>query len=61
MDAVVTIHGGVGREDRLKIQESFRHDPQVQVLIATDAAGVQLHAPGRVVAAEDAGKKTDIP
>ena len=38
-DAVVTIHGGMGREDRLKAQEAFRHDPQVQVLLATDAAG----------------------
>ena len=38
-ESVVTIHGGVGREDRLKAQEAFRHDPQVQVLLATDAAG----------------------
>ena len=38
-EAVVCIHGGMGREDRLKAQEAFRHDPQVQVLIATDAAG----------------------
>jgi SNF2 family DNA or RNA helicase len=38
-EAVVAIHGGIGREERLRIQESFRHDPQVQVLIATDAAG----------------------
>ena len=38
-DAVVVIHGGMGREDRMKAQESFRHDPEVQVLIATDAAG----------------------
>jgi superfamily II DNA or RNA helicase len=38
-DAVVLIHGGLGREDRMKAQESFRHDPQVQVLLATDAAG----------------------
>ena len=38
-EAVVTIHGGVGREERLKVQESFRHDPEVQVLLATDAAG----------------------
>ena len=37
--SLVTIHGGVGREDRLKAQEAFRHDPQVQVLLATDAAG----------------------
>lgn len=38
-DAVVIIHGGIGREERLKVQESFKHDPQVQVLLATDAAG----------------------
>ena len=37
--AVVTIHGGIGREERLKTQEAFRHDPEVQVLVATDAAG----------------------
>lgn len=37
--AVVEIHGGVGREDRLKVQEAFRHDPDVHVLLATDAAG----------------------
>ena len=37
--AVVCIHGGMGREDRLKAQEAFRHDPEVQVLLATDAAG----------------------
>lgn len=38
-EAVVTIHGGVGRQDRLNTQEAFKHDPDVQVLIATDAAG----------------------
>ena len=38
-EAVVLIHGGMGREERLKAQESFRHDPTVQVLLATDAAG----------------------
>jgi SNF2 family DNA or RNA helicase len=38
-ESVVCIHGGVGREDRLKIQESFKHDPEVKVLLATDAAG----------------------
>ena len=38
-ESIVTIHGGVGREERLKAQEAFRHDPQVQVLLATDAAG----------------------
>ena len=39
VDAVVLIHGGMGREDRLKAQDAFRHDPEVQVLLATDAAG----------------------
>jgi SNF2 family DNA or RNA helicase len=38
-EAVVMIHGGMGREERMKAQESFRHDPEVQVLLATDAAG----------------------
>ena len=37
--AVVTIHGGMGREERMKVQEAFKHDPEVQVLLATDAAG----------------------
>ena len=36
---MVIIHGGIGREERLKVQESFKHDPEVQVLLATDAAG----------------------
>ena len=38
-ESVVVIHGGVGREERLAVQEAFRHDPDVQVLLATDAAG----------------------
>jgi len=38
-EAVVIVHGGLGREERMKAQESFRHDPEVQVLLATDAAG----------------------
>ena len=37
--SVVMIHGGMGREERMKSQEWFRHDPEVQVLLATDAAG----------------------
>lgn len=37
--AVVSIHGAIGREERMKIQESFKHDPDVKVLLATDAAG----------------------
>ena len=38
-DAVVVIHGSMGREERMHAQESFRHNPDVQVLLATDAAG----------------------
>lgn len=38
-EAVVLIHGGMGREERMKAQEAFKFDPQVQVLLATDAAG----------------------
>ena len=43
-ESVVMIHGGVGRDDRRKVQESFLHDPQVQVLLANDAAseGINL-------------------
>ncbi len=37
--AVVEIHGGMGREERAKAQERFLHDPDVRVLVATDAAG----------------------
>lgn len=38
-DAVVTIHGGTNRDERRKVQEEFRNNPNVLVLIATDAAG----------------------
>lgn len=38
-EAVVIIHGGVKREERRKIQELFRNDPAVRILLATDAAG----------------------
>lgn len=38
-EAVVSIHGGMGREARLNAQEAFRSDPEVRVLVATDAAG----------------------
>jgi len=37
--AIVMIHGGMGRKERLDAQESFKHDPEVQILLATDAAG----------------------
>ena len=38
-EAVVTIDGGDRREERRKKQEMFRNDPDVRILIATDAAG----------------------
>lgn len=38
-EAVVTIHGGMGREERKRAEEAFKQDMTVQVLIATDAAG----------------------
>src|SRR5262249_21950059 len=38
-ESIVRIHGGMGREERMTAQESFRHDPDVKVLLATDAAG----------------------
>ncbi len=38
-EAVVNIHGAMGREERRKMQEAFTQDIEVQVLIATDAAG----------------------
>ena len=39
LEAVVTIHGGVNRDDRRKVQEEFRNNPDVLVMVATDAAG----------------------
>jgi len=38
-EAVVEIHGGMNREHRREAQESFLQDPNVHVLVATDAAG----------------------
>jgi len=38
-EAVVSIHGGMPRDQRRKIQEAFIHDKEVLVLVATDAAG----------------------
>ena len=39
LEAVITIHGGTNRDDRRKAQEEFRNNRDVQVLVATDAAG----------------------
>jgi SNF2 family DNA or RNA helicase len=38
-EAVVTIHGGLRREERRRIQGEFTENPLVEILIATDAAG----------------------
>lgn len=38
-EAVVTIHGGTPRDERRRVQELFRHDMAVRILVATDAAG----------------------
>lgn len=37
--AVIVIHGGLGRDDRLDLQTRFWTDPEVRILVATDAAG----------------------
>jgi superfamily II DNA or RNA helicase len=37
--AVVAIHGQTPREKRRQIQEAFTNDPEVLILVATDAAG----------------------
>lgn len=38
-DAVVTIHGGMHREERKAAETAFKNDPDVEILVATDAAG----------------------
>lgn len=38
-DAVVVIHGGLLRDERRKVEERFKQDAEVRILIATDAAG----------------------
>lgn len=42
-EAVTAIHGGVRRHQRRQITEEFTHNPAVQVLLATDAAGEGLN------------------
>ena len=38
-ESVVTIHGGMLRDERRKVEELFKQDKIVRILIATDAAG----------------------
>jgi superfamily II DNA/RNA helicase len=40
-DPIVVIHGGVHSNDRRKVQALFRSDPDIRVLVATDAAGMK--------------------
>ena len=38
-EALVVIHGGIGRDKRREVEDRFRNEPEVQILLATDAAG----------------------
>lgn len=38
-EAVVTISGGMAREDRKRAEQQFKQDKEVEILVATDAAG----------------------
>jgi len=38
-EVVVNIHGGMLRDERRKVEELFKQDKEVRILIATDAAG----------------------
>lgn len=42
-EAVVSIHGGVGRDERRRITSEFTTNPDCWVMIATDAAGEGLN------------------
>ncbi len=38
-EAIVTIYGGMRREERRSVEDRFRNDPDIFILLATDAAG----------------------
>jgi superfamily II DNA or RNA helicase len=38
-EAVVTIQGGMSRDERHRVEEQFKQDVNVRILVATDAAG----------------------
>lgn len=42
-EAVAVIHGGMARNERRVVQERFVNDPEVRILVATDAAGEGLN------------------
>ncbi|GAA4740217.1 helicase-related protein [Gordonia alkaliphila] len=41
--AVLTIHGGTSRTERITVREQFTNEPERQILVATDAAGEGLN------------------
>jgi len=38
-EAILTLHGGMRREERREVEDRFRNDPEALILLATDAAG----------------------
>ena len=38
-DNIVAIHGGISREERRVVEDQFRNNPDIFILLATDAAG----------------------
>ncbi|KAB7790157.1 helicase-related protein [Bifidobacterium leontopitheci] len=42
-EAVTVIHGGMSRDERKTVQERFVSNPEVRILVATDAAGEGLN------------------
>ena len=48
VDRVVVIHGSVRRQDRRRRQDAFVNVPEVEVMVATDAAGTDDVLVGRI-------------
>jgi hypothetical protein len=42
-EAVATIQGGIGREDRRRVQHAFTQDKGVEIPVATDAADENIN------------------
>lgn len=38
-EAVIVVHGGIQRQERIKLLDQFKHDKEVLVLLANDAVG----------------------
>ena len=43
--AVLTIKGGMTRDERHRAEEAFKQDANVRILVATDAAGARVNSP----------------